>query len=77
MTDLTKLTEAIELVVADTRTENGDPNLSEREAVISARTLERDDVSGAGAVLIDAYMTVLDANFADIDAALLQREAVQ
>lgn len=73
MTELTELAEAIGLVVADERTEGGDQLLPERECVISARTLERSDLSGIPDETLTAYTRVMDANMSDIDAALLER----
>jgi hypothetical protein len=74
MTELTDLAEAIGAVVEDERTESGLSAMTERECVDSARTLERSDLSGAPGKTIDAYMRVIDASSADIDAALLERE---
>lgn len=60
------LTQAIELVVADTR-ESTDPNLTIREAIDMVRETGEDCAYSTEGELLDAYTTVLNATDSEIE----------
>lgn len=66
------LTTALEMVIADTREHDGNPDMPAAAAVADARTCTHEDIRYGcdDPELRGAYWLVLDTSQADIDAAL-------